>query len=785
MEETGFFAYPSVASITEVVKEFIKTVNGSGVVKISSWEELRTSGLTIINSICEEIERTDLFLADLTYLNPNVLFELGYAIARNKKIVVFLDPSIEKAKSDFERFNLSTLGYLPYNNSNSMVENFFSEEPYNDLEKTVLNEIDTSYIEKNNGLLYLKSSIETQASIKLSRRLEKSRIKPLIIDDPQEIRMQVHKWYVENVYKSFAIVGHLISDQHSGRELHNAKVAFAVGLGYGFGKQVIMLAHEPYICPLDYRHLLQKHSTATECEKIVETWLMDTEYSYLEEQKKAVTYVALRRAIDSIKGIDIGDYVAEQESERIHDYFIETAAYREALKSRYTIFIGRKGTGKSAILYELEYELAQDIRNHTCIIKPISYELNGLIAILRSVEGTAEKGFLIESLWKYLIYTEIAKSIYDILENKPEYYEMTEYENNLIQLIESNRDIFLNDFSVRLEYVLSRLSKIGSDEKGVSQRLKVSEILHDSLISKLRDLLFAYFQHKENVVVLIDNLDKTWKHGDDIPYLSQFILGLLSVANRIADDFRFKEKKDRATQFSIVIFLRTDIFTYIYRQARERDKIRYYIVSWDDPELLCQVIEERFRASAEIRDDLDIWGKYFCKKVKGIDVKEYIVQSVLPRPRDILFFVKCALGNAVTRKHDKILENDIIDAQDRYSQHAIDALIVENGISIEDFENLLYEFVGSKSIISKTEIGKISLKSNVKDMKLDELIELLCERCFLGRQVSERDFRYQINHLDKEKIVALANKYNDVKRGEEIFYEINKAYRRYLEIEDV
>ena len=36
-------------------------------------------------NILKAIEQCDLFMCDLTYLNPNVLYELGYAIAKEKK----------------------------------------------------------------------------------------------------------------------------------------------------------------------------------------------------------------------------------------------------------------------------------------------------------------------------------------------------------------------------------------------------------------------------------------------------------------------------------------------------------------------------------------------------------------------------------------------------------------------------------------------------------------------------------------------------------------------------
>jgi len=311
----GFFAYPALPSIQETITDAIKSINGADVVDITGWEKVKTPGLTLIHTICDYINNSDIFLADLTFLNANVLFELGYAIAKNKRILSFLDTSIEKSKNNFERFGLSTLGYIPYNNSQDIVNGFFKIQPYSDLDKTLLNEIQNFHSAQVNGLLYLKSSFDTQASIKLTQKIEKSRIKPLTIDDPHEVRMQVHNWYIENAYKNFAFVGHLLSDEQSGKELHNAKVSFSAGLAYGFGRKIIMLAHEPYECPLDYKHLLRKHLTATDCEKFFNNWIIDVESQYLQEQKKEIQISITQKDIEGLKNIDLGDYIAENEIE--------------------------------------------------------------------------------------------------------------------------------------------------------------------------------------------------------------------------------------------------------------------------------------------------------------------------------------------------------------------------------------------------------------------------------------------------------------------------------------
>jgi len=111
---------------------------------------------------------------------------------------------------------------------------------------------------------------------------------------------------------------------------------------------------------------------------------------------------------------------------------------------------------------------------------------------------------------------------------------------------------------------------------------------------------------------LIDNLDKTWKFGSNIPELSLFLLELLSVSEHINTDLLLNFE---TTEFSLLIFFRSDIFTYIYRSAQERDKIKYHSIIWDDPELLFQVIEERFKYT--VGATKDIWSTYFPILVDG------------------------------------------------------------------------------------------------------------------------------------------------------------------------
>jgi hypothetical protein len=140
-----FVAYPSSpAARAEAIEGAIGSLESGGIVDIKGWKSLAIGGRVVISTICDEIRSRDLFIADITGLNPNVLFELGYAIAHRKRVWLLLDPHIERAKLDFERFQLlTTIGYCAYSNSRDIVDGFYREQPYEHLDHVLYNELVT------------------------------------------------------------------------------------------------------------------------------------------------------------------------------------------------------------------------------------------------------------------------------------------------------------------------------------------------------------------------------------------------------------------------------------------------------------------------------------------------------------------------------------------------------------------------------------------------------------------------------------------------------------------
>ncbi len=138
-EIKGFFAYPSTPpAVAEVIRNAAERINVRPDLKILLWQDLRAGGKIIIREICDSIEKSVLFLSDLTGVNPNVMFELGFAVARNKRAWVVLDTTRSSAKRDYDQLRLLTgIGYCSYTNSQDIVNGFFRDQPFDDLNGTL------------------------------------------------------------------------------------------------------------------------------------------------------------------------------------------------------------------------------------------------------------------------------------------------------------------------------------------------------------------------------------------------------------------------------------------------------------------------------------------------------------------------------------------------------------------------------------------------------------------------------------------------------------------------
>jgi len=371
--------------------------------------------------------------------------------------------------------------------------------------------------------------------------------------------------------------------------------------------------------------------------------------------------------------------------------------------------------------------------------------------------------------------------VYEYIKSRPLYYAPTDDEISLIEYVEGNSTVIQTEFTVRMEFTIEQLSKIDSYKNIADYRTKVSEILHSSVLRELREVLGGALGNKQKVCILIDNLDKAWRPRDDLKVLADFIFGLLSVSRAISDEFERNSTKWKKVNLSLIIFLRSDIFSYIMSEAREIDKLSFKRIDWNDPILLKRVIEERFlNSSSEIKYPEEVWDKFFVENIDGIATSEYIVRHIIPRPRDIIYFCKSALTAAVNHNHAKIQEDDIKQAESEYSEYAFNSLLAETSAQFPSFEKLLYEFAGSNAILIRSELEKFISDAGIPDNEFDHTIDELCNLTVLGLEIEPGKFEFMYNESRNKITRTLARKVSKSIALER--FTINLSLRSFLGI---
>ena len=779
----GFFAYPSQpASIPEIVKSAVHEINKSQECHIKTWQECAISGKVIIDVICREIDDAGLFIADLTGANPNVLFELGYAIGKQKRVWLLLDTSIEDSKTLFDQLRiLTTVGYSPYSNAQNIIDEFYSQQPWTDLHDSSFARSIEPALGRREGmrLLYLKNQHETEASTLLSRMVDALRI-PITISDPRESSVQALVWYGTKIWCAPGVIAHLSGVSRRGSRLHNSRYAFVSGLAHGFQKPLLMLAEADYSTPIDYRDILRHYKTPSECEMIGQRWLEEVSSEYARVRRETGEYAKKLALAADLRSLNLGEYLAENEEDTLDEYFIETQAFLRVMKGQHSVVVGNKGSGKTANLFMAAKRLSADKRNLVCVIKPVSYDVQGVVRLGRGIEERDKKGYLAEALWKFLIFSEMARAAYEELLERP-YVDENSPEGRLKELMEGQESTLQDEFAVRLERCVRSLHSSSTEDSLHDFRGAISEHLHESVLRELRKLLGEVLTGRQRVAILIDNLDKAWDHREDIEHLSDFLFGLLRVAKSIPREFARADYWRKPVNVSITIFLRNDIFGRVMKKAREPDKIQYDRLAWEDREALMRVIDERLAVNREGMSPELLWEEVFCPMVGSESSRDYILRTILPRPRDLVFFTKAALSTALNRGHGRVEEEDIREAESLYSQFIFEVVQVENGISLPELEDMMFEFVGGREILSRGEVLRTIAKSGVDEDRQQYALRHLIALSFLGVEVRSNEFRYCSNIDEIQKLERLSERFG----GDSAVaprYRIHKAFHAFLEV---
>ena len=168
-----FFAYPSSPSVVAgTISSAIETLKQSYPrTQWLSWEDMDIQGQMIYCQVCASMRASAVFVADVSTLNFNVMFEIGYAIGLGLPIFLIRDTSIGMDKRAFRDIGvLDTLGHLEFVNSQELVVGLAGVPGTTALPEIAIREY------RNQPIYLLKSPIAVDGSISLQATLKKARL---------------------------------------------------------------------------------------------------------------------------------------------------------------------------------------------------------------------------------------------------------------------------------------------------------------------------------------------------------------------------------------------------------------------------------------------------------------------------------------------------------------------------------------------------------------------------------------------------------------------------------
>jgi hypothetical protein len=654
-------------------------------------------------------------VCDVTTFNFNVLFELGYAIGLGLPVLPIRDASYDLNRRDFDSLSLlDTLGYIDFANSANLREQLTSRLPTQALPEM------TARMHRDAPLYLLKGPIETEGVLQLTATLKKARFQFRAYDPIETPRLSLHDAR-RQVSSSVGIIANLLDPNRSDALVHNGRCAIICGMAMAQQKIVLMLQEGDAAQPVDYRDVVKIYKNHNTIPRLLEPTLRSVVDAF-----QSGSSVTSDQSTNFLHEVDLGDVAAENEISGLRSYFVRTGSALQARNGHARLVVGRKGSGKTAIFYDVRQRAGRGNERLVLDLKPEGHQFTHLkdFVLERVAPGLREHTMV--AFWNYILLCELARKALDkdrnIARMDPDRYQRY---SRLAGIYERHDNGWDADFSQRLVRQLDRIAmQLGDlDTKEIGSRL--TEIIYRGDLRELSDGVSEYLRTKESIWILVDNLDKGWPVRGTSETDMLIVRALLDATRKMQHQL---ENDD--IELKCLVFLRSDIYEHLLRETPDKGKDTAIQLDWEDTETFEEIVRRRIFVSTGL--DLpfgDLWPR-LCDPLIGHQSSfSYFTERTLMRPRDLLQFLNAAIGVAVNRGHDRILSQDIIQAEKSYSQDILVATMFEIMDTNPDCEDILYVFQGAPKAMG---IDEVRDRLREFDFPDNNAIELLIWFGFFG-----------------------------------------------------
>jgi len=774
IELVGLVAYPS--SLAQAREAIIRAVNAirttHGQSKVLTWEENDVAGRFIVGPVLSRIQDGNILIADITRLNFNVAYEIGYAIGLRKRVFLIKNKAFTEADTLIREIGLfDTLGYSQYENSIELTDLIAQ---ITDLTPISL---DATRVNNRSPVYMLLPRVKADEEIRIISRVKKARL-PFRSFDPEEQGRLSAGEAIENVVASHGVIIPLLSAIHTEYSTHNIRAAFVAGLTHALDRVGLLLQAGYDPIPLDYRDMVNSYLYLDQIDEHIAELVTD-----VTERLTRSTVPVLTEPTTFLSRLILGASAAENEMLELGTYYLETDEYFRTLRGEVQIVAGRKGSGKTALFAQVRNSLRSHKPTIVVDLKPEGFQLLKFKQLVLELLEEGSKEHTITAFWEYLLLLEICHKVLEKDKDVHKWdHQLYDQYQSLAQSYLEDKYVSEGDFAERM---LTLTQRIGEDfrealrDTKTPQRLtgaRVTELLYVHDIAKLSEQVTNYLTLKQGVWILFDNIDKGWPaHGigsDDLLILRALLDAIAKLQRSL---------RRAAVECHGVIFIRNDVYELLVESTPDRGKVSRVTLDWTDAELLRELLRRRFiRTGVKGNPPFDhIWREICVTHIGGEESSQYMIDRCLMRPRALIELLRHCRSRAVNLTHGRITVEDIETGESAYSTDLITEISLEIRDVAPDAKDAIYEFVEAPTTLSYQDIENRLKRLFGEPQRIEEVLELLLWHGFLGLLRPDGDVTYIYSvKYNMSLMRALFGRHG----ANEAVYFINPAFWRGLEI---
>lgn len=344
-------------------------------------------------------------------------------------------------------------------------------------------------------------------------------------------------------------------------------------------------------------------------------------------------------------------------------YFLKIPDYDKIIEGKKRYILGRKGTGKTAILEKIRLDAKENDEYSYKDLSLKDFPLNDIRGLRdRSMQDKSQ----FVPAWTFLIIIELCKLI--VKDITAENYVIKEQISDFLKVNKLDLD---GGFVETVKTLTSKESKVSlsasifGGEKTSGQEFEFEVPIHyTKSIQPLKEIL-KKITSQTKYFILFDELDEGYYSNDTNKRL--LLLSLFRAIENLAIEFRSYN-----FPFRPVLTLRTDIFDNL--ADNDLNKIDDFIIrlNWQADSnynySIKQLVNVRIYSSLQIQHE-DLWS-LICddadRNVPGPkkSIWRYLYTRTFERPRDIIKFLKYC---QTTCPHGRLKFPNVSDAENQYA----------------------------------------------------------------------------------------------------------------------